>query len=218
MTRVEAAHTNGALSHGPVTAEGKARSSKNAMKHGMNSRDVVLPGESQEDFDALLTAFVRSHKPVDDIERSFVFEMAACRWRLRRLAAMETAVFDQEMERVLNDGEAPVAPEYVLAVAFDRLAHGKALSNIHRYENRLRKAYDNALSELNDRQFERMQNEPDDAEEDDAEEQDQSDAGSVAVLNELVGRQPAGLRREPFLNACIESLALSAEAARAGAV
>jgi hypothetical protein len=119
MTRIEAAHTNRTLPTDLFT-EGKARSSKNAIKHGMNSGDVVLPGESQEDFDALLRAFVRSQKPVNDIERSSVFEMAACRWRHRRLAVMKTAVFDQAMERVLNDGENPAAPEYVFALAFDR--------------------------------------------------------------------------------------------------
>jgi hypothetical protein len=202
MTRTEAAHTNGALSNGPVTPEGKARSSRNATKHGMNSKDVVLPGESQEEFDALLDCYVQHHHPADDVERSLVFEMAAARWRLRRLFTMESAVFDQEMTRVANDTENPVEPEHVMAVAFDRLAHGKGLANIHRYETRLRKMYNQAHQELLRTQELRLQQQAA------APVQNEPDAAGVSrELSNMLERTQPGFRRQAFMKACVTAVA-----------
>ena len=41
---------------GPRTQQGKERSKHNAITHGIFSKAVVLKGESQADFDALLSA------------------------------------------------------------------------------------------------------------------------------------------------------------------
>jgi hypothetical protein len=52
MTTEKQAETNrqNALkSTGPTTIEGKARASKNAMKHGLLSTDLVVHGECQSD-------------------------------------------------------------------------------------------------------------------------------------------------------------------------
>jgi hypothetical protein len=45
---------NAALSTGPKTANGKAIASANARSHGILSTALVLPHESQSEFDALL--------------------------------------------------------------------------------------------------------------------------------------------------------------------
>jgi hypothetical protein len=203
MTRTEAAHTNGALSNGPVTPEGKARSSRNATKHGMNSKDVVLPGESQEEFDALLGSYVQHHLPAGDIERSLVFEMAAARWRLRRLFSMETAVFEQEMTRVANDTENPVEPDHVMAVAFDRLAHGKGLSNIHRYETRLHKAYNQAQQELLRTQELSLQRQADHSVQNEPDE----DIQVNHELSRILESTRPGFRSEAFMTACVTAVA-----------
>jgi len=39
---------------GPVTDTGKEISSRNALTHGGTSEKLIVPGERQEDFDALL--------------------------------------------------------------------------------------------------------------------------------------------------------------------
>jgi hypothetical protein len=57
--RSEASRRNGAKSRGPKTPEGAARSSLNALKHGLRAqRCVVLPGERASAFDALKAALL----------------------------------------------------------------------------------------------------------------------------------------------------------------
>jgi hypothetical protein len=47
--RATANVANASLSTGPRTEEGKARSSRNAVKHGLTSKHLVIaPGEEQE--------------------------------------------------------------------------------------------------------------------------------------------------------------------------
>lgn len=81
---------NANKSTGPRTAEGKAASSKNAIKHGLTARQVVIEGEEQADFDALHESIVADRKPVGELEIQFVSEIAACLWRLARGRAKES--------------------------------------------------------------------------------------------------------------------------------
>ena len=54
--------------NGPRTARGKAASSKNARKHGLTSKDVVLPGESAKEFEHFRNEIVADLGPVGAIE------------------------------------------------------------------------------------------------------------------------------------------------------
>ena len=49
--QIDANRRNGGLSNGPKTAEGKAASSKNAIKHGLLSDEALLPGEDEDRFE-----------------------------------------------------------------------------------------------------------------------------------------------------------------------
>lgn len=52
-----------ARSTGPRTPEGKAVSSRNALKHGLTARQIVIKGESQAEFDALLERLTLDANP-----------------------------------------------------------------------------------------------------------------------------------------------------------
>src|SRR3954469_14139514 len=111
MTRAEAARINGAHSKGPATEEGKTRAARNATKHGLNASDVVIVGEDESAFEALLASLHESWKPLTTAERDLVFEIAANRWRLRRIRRMEKDVINAEIHRLVTDPEQPVPPE-----------------------------------------------------------------------------------------------------------
>jgi len=50
VAKREANRRNSLRSTGPKTPGGKARAAKNATRHGLLSREVLLPDESREDF------------------------------------------------------------------------------------------------------------------------------------------------------------------------
>jgi hypothetical protein len=81
--------TNGARSHGPVTPEGKARSSLNATKHGLFSRRLLAPGEDPAAFEALLEALRAEHRPRSPTEALLVERLAATFWKLARCDRLE---------------------------------------------------------------------------------------------------------------------------------
>jgi hypothetical protein len=78
---------------GPNTPEGKARSSANALKHGLTSRHVVLPGENRAEFDALIARLIDEHQAKDTLEIEMIHEIAGCLWRLDRARKAESEYF-----------------------------------------------------------------------------------------------------------------------------
>ncbi len=88
---------------GPRTAEGKITSSRNAIKHGLTARQVVIKGESHEDFDALLASITADRKPEGQLEIEITGEIAACTWRLARARQCESTTLEVNPDLFLAD-------------------------------------------------------------------------------------------------------------------
>ncbi len=152
--KAESARANGAKSHGPITPEGKAISSQNALRHGLTGNFNVLPNESQDDFQVLLDAYIDRFDPADPVETELVRTMAITRWRLGRIGNLESGMLENEMAQS-KDADSP------LAAAFRNLANdGKALSLLIRYEATLNRLHDRTLKQLELLQSDRERNEP----------------------------------------------------------
>jgi hypothetical protein len=93
----QAARANGAKSRGPNTPEGKLASSRNAMTHGILSGTIVLKGESEERFNALLANLHAELQPQTTVEVTLVENMAVARWRQMRIWGMEKAIMEHEI-------------------------------------------------------------------------------------------------------------------------
>ena len=92
----ETARENGRKSHGPVTAEGKARSSKNALTHGLTSKCVVMAWESEEKYANLKKTYLEQWQPQNETEYKLVLLLTNADWRLHRIWSLETATWDSE--------------------------------------------------------------------------------------------------------------------------
>ena len=91
---------NAKKSTGPKTAEGKAASKMNAIKHGLLAQDVVLRGESPDEFDALRDDLVDEIRPVGCLEIQLAERAAACFWRLRRAQRIEAGIYAHHQAHV----------------------------------------------------------------------------------------------------------------------
>jgi hypothetical protein len=87
--RVNARHSTG-----PKTRKGKAAVRLNALRHGLLTLDVVLPGEDADAFEDLLNQVRADLSPVGPIEELLADRVVNFMWRLGRLARAETALFD----------------------------------------------------------------------------------------------------------------------------
>ncbi len=84
---------NAAKSTGPRTKSGKARSRRNALKHGLSAEQVVMLGEDPAAFEALRDDLYTHYQPADPVAENLVEQVAACIWRLRRVPEIEAGIY-----------------------------------------------------------------------------------------------------------------------------
>lgn len=101
---------NAEKSMGPRTSAGKAISSRNAIKHGLLSRDVLAPNEDAGAFEALRDGVVKELSPDGKLEEVLAERIAAGFWRLERLSRVEADLFlDDILSSELNAASAKAA-------------------------------------------------------------------------------------------------------------
>jgi len=85
-------------STGPRSAEGKARSSMNALKSGIYSKSLTIPGENPADLDTLRDEYFQRYRPALPEQRDQVDIIVRSTWTLRRLAVAEAQVWTYSMD------------------------------------------------------------------------------------------------------------------------
>ena len=90
--QIEANRRNGSLSNGPKTPEGRTASSKNAIKHGLLSREILLPDEDASALAEFSQRLSEALNPIGAVEQLLVDRVISLSWRLRRLGEIEVGV------------------------------------------------------------------------------------------------------------------------------
>ena len=130
--QLEANRQNATNSTGPRTPAGKAVVALNGMKHGLLSRESLVKGESEVDLVAFGKRLRTQLAPIGELELLLVDRVISTAWRLRRLVAVETLLFDREAK-----------PDH----AFNNYGREK-MSVLSRYEVTLERSLYKALHEL----------------------------------------------------------------------
>ena len=120
--KAESNRRNAQKSTGPKTAQGKAWSRRNALKHGVLASQAVLTTiegrEGRKAFEDLADGLLQDFAAVGTFEQALVQQIAACIWRQHRLLMFENrAAFrsrDDRTYRELNQPLHGMAPLYVM--------------------------------------------------------------------------------------------------------
>ena len=96
--QIDANRRNALKSTGPITPEGKERSRRNAVRHGLTAETVIAVLENSEDYETFEAAVISDYNAETAVERQLVLRLASTLWRLRRATGMETAIFDSATE------------------------------------------------------------------------------------------------------------------------
>src|SRR5947199_3615297 len=92
--QIESNRRNARRSTGPVTEEGKLRSRRNAVRHGLTAETVIGALEDAEDYKAFEAAVIADYEAQSAVERELVLRLASLLCRLRRSTTMETGLFE----------------------------------------------------------------------------------------------------------------------------
>ena len=164
---------------GPRTEAGKARSSVNALRHGLSGRIVVLPSEDLNLYLKFSKDFVASLYPTTPMENEIAQNIADGYWRLKRVRTTEESLyalghytgqgdFDAEHEDIhaASPIEPPADRPYPRDVEAEKSAYGqgktfrdhsKAFVNLSIYEQRIQRGIDRNTKLLRELQAERKE-------------------------------------------------------------
>jgi hypothetical protein len=130
--RALASRRNGARSQGPRTATGKARTARNALKHGLRARRLVLlDDENATEFRAFQAAARAELAPAGTLQSELVERIVTAAWRARRGDRLEAALLGCHL-----GPDAPKAGDAQAALGLGLMRDGngpRALETLVRY-------------------------------------------------------------------------------------
>ncbi len=140
---------NAEKSTGPTTPAGKARSSLNALRHGLTARVVVLPSEDMAAYQAFSREIVDSLRPQTPVERQFAQTVADNQWRINRIRSIEDGMLAEahfDAAGGFDAGHPDLHSAMATARAFRE--HSQDFVNLSLYEQRLHRSMRDALRQL----------------------------------------------------------------------
>ena len=176
--RIEANRANSLNSTGPTTPEGKARASRNALKHGLLSREVVLETEDRAEFEEFREGMLADLRPQGDLEATLGDRIAGQWWRLKRVGRLEACLFARDEEHAAHMEQSKDLASGLPPDAVPPATMGEALAeslgakhcpyeNLRRYERTIERGLESAMRQFREAQRLRVSRltSPDEAEE-----------------------------------------------------
>src|ERR1700684_2833961 len=102
LRQIEANRRNARLSTGPTTEDGKKKSRRNAVRHGLTAETVIDALEDAEDYAAFEIAVTSDYDVRTAVERELILRLASLLWRLRRATAIESGLFGIQAEHLFQ--------------------------------------------------------------------------------------------------------------------
>ena len=149
--QIDANRRNAQKSTGPRTPEGKAKSRRNGLQHGLTAKTCMLEDEDPEALVDLLNEIREKFNPQDTDEDFLIERMAKARFKYNRIMPIEAAIYNLRLsvDRTPKEITEALGVNGQHAWAYMRDANGgNALSKLARYETSLLREYDRSRQEL----------------------------------------------------------------------
>src|ERR1039458_7824395 len=138
--QIAANRQNAQKSTGPRTPEGKAASSQNAFKSGLDADSQFCYGEQRADFYRLQVEYFTRFSPQSPEERFHVDTLIRNEWSLRRLLRAEAHLFD------FNTTPASITDRAPLGEGFNNSS--PVFMRLHRRITLFEKSFEASLTKL----------------------------------------------------------------------
>ncbi|HWF46422.1 MAG TPA: hypothetical protein VG168_05410, partial [Bryobacteraceae bacterium] len=145
------------LSTGPKSAEGKAKSSLNAVSTGLTGRTVLLPSEDAKAFSDHMANLFARFDPQTPEEQEIVQDLAHTKWRLFRVPQLEEDIYALgavTFAKLFEEQPEEIRPGLIRAHTF--VTHGKRFDNLYLQESRLTRRYQTLMKQLCDIRLKRQ--------------------------------------------------------------
>ena len=109
LRQIDANRRNAQRSTGPVSEEGKRKSRRNAVRHGLTAETVIGTLEDAKDYAAFEMAVTAGYDAPTAVERELVLRLASPLWRLRRATAIESGLFNIQVRNLFEFRKQPQA-------------------------------------------------------------------------------------------------------------
>ncbi len=93
---------NARKSTGPRSDEGKAHSSNNALKHGFNSKRLIVRDDEREEFDELRQSLAAEFTPSTPYMWVLFEQIIHAAWNIRRVERAEAELFENGLDPLGN--------------------------------------------------------------------------------------------------------------------
>lgn len=153
--KLAANRTNAQSSTGPQDTR---RTRFNGMQHGLTSRQNVIPGESQQQYETFHQELLADLDPQSALENTLAERTIAAAWRLQRFQRVETAFFNDRMN-AFHEEHPDSDPDSALANLFVDPSETARLRLFLRYQNSVQREFDKAMTELKKAKAERERDE-----------------------------------------------------------
>ena len=194
--QIIASRANAQLSTGPRSIQGKAVSSRNAMKFGIHAQSMIIPGEDPAELELLTAEYEDQYDAEGPIEAALLQSITRGHWMQIRYARIESEYLSARVAALPEGTLFPLG-----AAMIEDAAHGNTLQKIFRRQQAAERDWNRAMDQLNLRQTERFgrESEPEADPETDAETEDElleKRLAAARALNPL----PPGVRfdGQPF--------------------
>lgn len=131
---------NALQSTGPKSSEGKCVSSRNSLKHGLLSKDLLLREEKRPELEAFRNRVYSTLQPQGELEEVLIERIINAVWRLKRIVRFEVFIFETK-DHFTEDGIRKPCQMFYGST-------GSAFTMLSRYESMLERSFYKALHEL----------------------------------------------------------------------